>query len=942
MKLTESQLHKFINDVVLADIRARIEFVGQFSEDDIEPTIRSKADAYGINLEDEDYKRIKTDVEYHFKIKHTAASYIYDKYDEQRDWYTSFQPEEEFFWNRYRSHLINHERLDINSVNKLESETLANLMNCLGNPQDEIQGKRLRRGLVIGDVQSGKTATYAGLICKAADAGYKVVILLTGITESLRKQTQERMEEGIIGFTIRVDENGRMQKKLERVGVGLDNKEIRATAFTSYQDDFRGNVDNIVTTLNSHRSLVMFIVKKNVSVLTKLYNWLTEQNKDMLDDLIHEPMLLIDDEADNASINTKKDKLDPTKTNKSIRQLCNAFNNATYVGFTATPFANVFIDPDTNEEMSNADLFPEHFIYVLPTPSSYIGATKIFQEGGKYRSWLKYINDIKEPEYDEIKVATPSELTEGDFFHKHSKEWAGKFPLSLDEAVYSFLLANVVRDLRGDRQQPRTMMVNMSRFTKVQRYIKTHIEELYKYIFDSVNIDFSNDYSKNVHIEVFQKFSKVWKDHYSHLGISLDKVLDKNTLLKSIEKIKIVVVNSSKDSDKLDYKGATRIIAIGGLALSRGLTLKGLMTSYFYRNTATYDVLLQMGRWFGYRNGYDDICQIWASRDSIEYYKEISIATEELKSDLKQMYDSRLTPKEFGIRVRDESDKLQITAANKMRLAFNVIDLITYWGGVFETPYASVNINNNIKNITAVKQLVNDVKSEGISFSGVRETSAEGQTKIARDVPCRVIKTLLCNIETTPDNRKFNPKEIVKFIEDEFCDKLENWDIALHSGMGDVVYQISDEVSIKTAKRDIWISTQTPKHLCFTGRGVLGGNSDGQLGLDDKAIAQVKERFYDAVKDTSKSIPNNAWYKYIENRKPLLIIYFIRPDTESEHANDSDLCKYKEQLGEDPIIGFAVGFPANGAQEAKGIKYKGNIQYQRQLFEDIIEEDEDL
>ena len=97
----------------------------------------------------------------------------------------------------------------------------------------------------------------------------------------------------------RVDENGRMQKKLERVGVGLDNKEIKATAFTSYQDDFRGNVDNIVTTLNSHRSLVMFIVKKNVSVLTKLYNWLTEQNKDMLDDLIHEPMLLIDDEADN-------------------------------------------------------------------------------------------------------------------------------------------------------------------------------------------------------------------------------------------------------------------------------------------------------------------------------------------------------------------------------------------------------------------------------------------------------------------------------------------------------------------------------------------------------------------------------------------------------------------------------------------------------------------
>ena len=808
-------------------------------------------------------------------------------------------------------------------------------MNCLGNPNDEIIGKRLRRGLVIGDVQSGKTATYAGLICKAADAGYKVVILLTGITESLRKQTQERMEEGIIGFTIRVDENGRMQKKLERVGVGLDNKEIKATAFTSYQDDFRGNVDNIVTTLNSHRSLVMFIVKKNVSVLTKLYNWLTEQNKDMLDDLIHEPMLLIDDEADNASINTKKDKLDPTKTNKVIRQLCNAFNNATYVGFTATPFANVFIDPDTDEDMANADLFPEHFIYVLPTPSSYIGATKIFQDDGKYHSWLKFITDIEEPDNDEIKVASPSELIEGGFYHKHPKEWAGLLPASLDEAVYSFLLANVIRDIRGDKQQPRTMMVNMSRFTKVQQYIKTYIEGLYKSIFDTVNIDFCDSDAKNKHLLIYQKFAQVWEQHYSHLGIPVETVLQKSTLLESIGKIKVVVVNSSKESDKLDYKGSTRIIAIGGLALSRGLTLKGLMTSYFYRNTATYDVLLQMGRWFGYRNGYDDLCQIWAARDSVEYYKEISIATEELKEDLKRMFESKLTPKEFGIRVRDESEKLQITAANKMRNAYSVLDLMTYWGGVFETPYASTNIVNNQTNIAAVKRLLQTIKESGLYFSSLRGSISDGQTKIVRDVPCNTIKALLSKIETTPDNRKFNPREIVKFIEDEFCDKLALWDVALHSGMGDVVYQISDEVAIRTAKRDVYISGG---HLCFTGRGVLGGNSDGQIGLDDATVAIVKQRFYDTVKDPTRALPNVAWYKFTETRKPLLIVYFIRPDTESKYKPEPALEKYKELLGDQPIIGFAVGFPANGAREARSIKYKGNKTYQRQLFENIIEE----
>lgn len=933
MSLTESQLHRFINDILFGHILARIEFVGQFMEDEIEPTIQSKAKEFGIKLTDEEFKRIKTDVEYRFKIKHTAASCIYDNYEEARDWYDSFTPKDEFFWNRYRSHLINNEHLDINSVNKLESETLVNLMNCLGNPNDKIDrnNKRLRRGLVIGDVQSGKTATYAGLICKAADAGYKVVILLTGITETLRKQTQERMEEGIIGVTVRADGKG-----LERVGVGLDNKEIRATAFTSYQDDFKGNINNVVSTLGSHRSLVMFIVKKNVAVLNKLYDWLVKQNKDILDDLIHEPMLLIDDEADNASINTRKNKLDPTQTNKAIRKLCSAFNNATYVGFTATPFANVFIDPNTTEDMQNADLFPEHFIYVLPTPSNYIGATKIFHDNGMYNGWLKYISDIDEPDYDEIKTASPAELIEGTFYHKHPKEWAGEMPASLEQAVYSFLLANVIRDLRGDYSQPRTMMVNMSRFVKVQKYIKSYIEDLYKHIFDSVNIDFSEDISQNHNLEVFGKFVRAWEDNYAHTGLNVEKVLEKKVLLRAIEKIKIVIVNSSKESDKLDYKRVTRVIAVGGLALSRGLTLKGLMTSYFYRNTATYDVLLQMGRWFGYRNGYDDICQIWASRDSIDNYKEISIATEELKNDLRRMYDDKLTPKDFGIRVRNSSENLQITASNKMRNAFNREEFISYWGGVFETPYTSTNIDNNRKNIEAVKTLVSSLQSVGIKFEPLKEHQPQTQTRLAKNVPCQYIRDILSSIETSIANIKFDVKTILEFIDNEYCDKLKMWDVALHSGKGDSTYAITDSISIQTAMREMGFSNG---HLYYTGRGVLGGNSDGKIGLDKTEIKIVEDLFHDEINDKTKAVPNSAWYRYSKNRRPLLIIYFIRPDvkTSSELLN-----RYMTQLGEDPIIGFAIGFPANGDRNAKSIKYKVNLTYYRQLAEEMGEEDEDL
>ena len=365
----------------------------EVKEETVDRIILFELENQDDEFDEEDIKRIKRDVEYYAQIKHTDDTVIFEDYDDH-DWYENKSGE---FWTLYRRYLEQTGSLDRNSINKLEQDTLPNLMNCLGNPNGKVK-KKLRRGLVIGDVQSGKTATYTGLICKAADAGYKVVILLTGITETLRKQTQERMEEGIIGYTVRrVTRGTQKARQTDKVGVGKFEHEMTATAFTSYDDDFKADTNTIATSLKSHKSLVMFIVKKNVKILENLYNWLEAFNKDVLDDMIHAPMLLIDDEADNASINTNKDKYNPTRTNSIIRKLCNAFSNATYVGFTATPFANVFIDPDTTKEMINADLFPQDFIYVLPTPSSYIGATKLFSDGALYKNCLKLIQDIKEP-----------------------------------------------------------------------------------------------------------------------------------------------------------------------------------------------------------------------------------------------------------------------------------------------------------------------------------------------------------------------------------------------------------------------------------------------------------------------------------------------------------------------------------------------------------------
>lgn len=338
--------------------------------------IKNAINMTGIDYSDTEIEEAKRDLTYRHQIHCTPGESLLADYDDE-NWYTDSKEEiVPKFWERYKNYLIDEKHFSPNVVATLGNETLdRDIMNYVGNPKS---GKSfLKRGLVIGDVQSGKTSTYIGLMCKAADAGYKVFILLTGTIENLRKQTQERVEEGFIGIDMSADGTGG-----KRVGVGLDNKRIFAMSMTSRKSDFIGNSDQIAVSLQSNDAVV-FVIKKNSSVLRKLIDWITTINADKITGKIDVPMLLIDDEADNASINTSKSKEDPSTINKLIRRLASLFTKSNYIGFTATPYANVFIDPITEEEMVNHDLFPEDFIYALPTPSDYIGPQQTFDQSGK-------------------------------------------------------------------------------------------------------------------------------------------------------------------------------------------------------------------------------------------------------------------------------------------------------------------------------------------------------------------------------------------------------------------------------------------------------------------------------------------------------------------------------------------------------------------------------
>jgi len=644
---------------------------------------------------------------------------------------------------------------------------------------------------------------------------------------------------------------------------------------------------------------------------------------------------MIDDEADNASINTSKEEDDPTKTNEIIRKLAHVFTQTTYVGFTATPYANVFINPDTTEEMLNDDLFPKNFIYVLQAPSNYIGATKIFGKDAKHADSLVWIQDIEEPvdieDYD----------TENNFYYKHKKEWSGVLPKSLKTSVYCFFLANVVRDLRGDSLEPRTMMINISRFVKVQKYIKGTIETLFNDVYHEIETNFSDNSEKNKPLKLYTELKECWDKHYSKLDIKWSEVCKKKNLITSIENIEVLVINSGKNSGKLDYEKNPhlRAIAVGGLALSRGLTLEGLLVSYFYRNTSTYDVLMQMGRWFGYRKNYEDLFKIWTSKKSADWYNEISENTEDLKKDISRMKDAKLTPEHFGLRVRNDSDELLITARNKMRLAVDHLEMVSYCGSVFDTPYIDSDINKIVNNFEQTKLFIESLPIDHFHFK--RENEIAKGLFLCKDIPVDMIIKLLRQINISPFNMKFDSPQIIEYLENSKESILTKWDVVLIEGNRDedsVINQLvlSPEITLVPTKRGFDLSKNKINIGGKSGR--LASPTDARNGLSKKQIDEAKAKAILAEdwNGISSTIKQEVWFKHVPDRNPLLMIYFINLKDEGLSASEQ---LFIEKLNGLPVMGYSVGFPMSKSSNAAEFhKYKVNLIYTRQELEENLEE----
>lgn len=841
-----------------------------------------------------------------------------------------------FYWERY------HQMLLRSGWSPLVAATLDRstdeLLDLLGDPNRS--GSWKRRGLVVGDVQSGKTASYAALICKAADAGYRMVILLTGTLENVRRQTQERLDAAFVGLDSRdFLTKGSIGRKTH-VGVGLIDGRRDGIVFTSRDHDFRKNTASALNlSLEAVREPVLVVSKKNKSVLQRLAAWLRARNADR-DGKIDLPLLLIDDEADNASINTRRDVGETTAINKGIRDLLSIFRRSSYVGFTATPFANIFIDPASTSEMIGDDLFPRDFIHVLEPPTNYIGMANLF--GGTDPETIDAI------EFDpKTTVLRTIEDEEGWLPPSHKKDVTlDHLPDSLLAALRCFLLATAIRDLRSrDSQAPinsgihRSMLVNVSRFTAVQNLVASLMHVELENIRRAVRLHGALDpRTAAKHSSEIAALEAIFLSEFASAGFPWSKVLA--TLHEAIAPVVVKPVNQTTGAASLDYGQADallglRVIAVGGNSLSRGLTLEGLATSYFLRNSKAYDTLLQMGRWFGYRDGYSDLCRVWLTAEAEGWYRHVADATAELKRDFGRMRRRQATPSEFGLRVRTHPDTLLITARNKMASGVDVVGEtrdVSLFGRGIESSRLYADERRNRENFERVASFFKEIERT----SGRPTESPHGGALLWKDVPSDNVAPLVEEFLLHPLNHDFQGDSIADFLKAAAAKgekSLAAWTVVLlTTGKGESVELPSlPGHSIQRQKRVVAVNKSNNSLLVSGRKARVGGRKDVRHGLSKEQAAEIESVYKREHPD--EEISEDVFRASM--KAPLLVIYLIDG---FEHV-DGKAERFRSGL---VLPALALHFPGvvDPDAPARLIRYRLNRVAQDELFSPEVDEEE--
>lgn len=856
-------------------------------------------------------------------------------------WLDSNRKKEWRYWQRYREWL--ERKLSWKAVDALDKST-DYILGLLEDPLRD--GAWDRRGLVVGHVQSGKTGNYTGLITKSADAGYKIIIVLAGLHNNLRSQTQMRLDEGFLGY-----ETKPLIDDVRIIGVGeIDgDPSIRPNYATnrSEKGDFNTRIARNLGITPEQRPW-LFVVKKNKTVLERLYQWMQDHVANTLDPvsgkkiITHLPLLIIDDEADNASVDTGEQVFDinglpddehqPTAINSRIRKILNLYSRAAYVGYTATPFANIFIHERGETPSEGPDLFPSSFIINLAAPSNYIGPSKVFglRDDSGERLGLPLIREIEDHAEDaDIEGWMPLGHKNG---HLPTVNGVEVLPQSLVEAIDAFILTCALRNLRGQGNEHCSMLVHVTRFISVQEHVYRQISEHIQHMNQRLQRKIDNK-------KIIDRLHKLWLEDFFvtnqeikkiNLSEQIDEFHDWPEVLGilggTVSDIKVNMING-KAKDALDYEDSKemglKVIAVGGDKLARGLTLEGLSVSYFLRASKMYDTLMQMGRWFGYRPGYLDLCRLYTTTELCEWFTHITDVAEELREEFDLMVASGASPREYGLKVQSHST-LMVTSRLKMRTAKTL--RLSFSGQLLET----VAFYKDEKNLQTNFEVLNTflLKLKNPEFNPQRyiknlKQSWDG-SYLWRGVASGDIVDFIGSFKTHPDAYKVNSALIVQYIQSmNNVGELVKWNVGLVGGGEGATVKLSSGVNINMLKRST-NSTHSDKYSI----GRLLSTRDESIDLDDStwlsALDLTKKCWHsDSARNKSQDEPDKPNGPAIRKVKEigsasevegrgLLLIYLLDPAKAEAGFSDSV----------SPIVGFGVSFPASNS----GIKveYKGN------------------
>jgi hypothetical protein len=884
----------------------------------IEKTIRNAEASLSDNdsiIDDEQLVKISRTLSMQFSMDLSEVGITLANPGVQRGWLKSIDDEDRLQFNYYNAfkEFLTSQGRPIKVINENE-RIIDDILDLSGDPLTD--GRWSRRGLVMGNVQSGKTQNYTALVNKAADLGYKTIIILGGHQKMLRKQTQQRIDEGLIGKD-NLFGTGR------KLGVGefRDLSAYGTHEGTGERDFNTGTARVFNFNLRGTISPIVFVVKKNVTILKKLNEWILQKH-----DLAPErgirldlPLLLIDDEADYASPNSKQASDDVTATNEVIRNLLDLFKKNTYVGYTATPFANIFIDPENDDEMGSQNLFPKDFMIKVPVPENYCGQDFFYSDNYIDEGIMSPLRPLSEEDIEEHE----EKLLPIAGQKKWMADTIEELPEKLKEAVRAFLISTAVRFIRGDKSEHHTMIINISHLSaiqnKVSEVIGYYLNDLKSVIEATEGLGAERAKENSIIKELYKTFDTVYEipEDWDTVYVELQKVA---------RKIKQYSINVASP-DILDYNAysETGLVAIvmGGHKLSRGMTLEGLSVSYFARNSKMYDTLMQMCRWFGYRDNYQDLCKVYMPEDSIDWYQHISRAINELYVDLEEMAIRNKTPENFGLKVRSHPDSLMITSRLKMHTADDRIHSINLWGQRQRRFRWTNDEDKNKERVNITEKFLNYIKKDDAStvktysndnpsmiYSNVRHRDViqyiEDMQMIPDDTGDRALISHIKEMsENLPDNKfKVVLRTLKETSKTWFLEELDKKNIEYNKE-----YELAGN-KIILPQRLVTIRAGEIKRP----GAELGEAIDESFLLDQTEVTRIRRNIsvMNQKNGENKIASNKNFLRSPMRDFPGLIIYPFNLITMSpfETKKQRDQVKYDlKSLGNFPHIGFVVTFP---------------------------------